>query len=106
MSNREKIKNNYYLKIKEFNKHNKLYYDKSTPIISDGEFDKLKDEILDLEKKYPFLSNPKSPSNSVGFKPSKNFEKFKHKIQMLSLSNAFNREDLINFQKKILNYLN
>ena len=106
MSNKEKIKNNYYLKIKEFNKHNKLYYDKSTPIISDGEFDKLKDEILDLEKKYPFLNNPKSPSNSVGFKPSKNFEKFKHKIQMLSLSNAFNREDLINFQKKILNYLN
>ena len=106
MSNSEKIKNNYYLKIKKFNKHNKLYYDKSTPIISDGEFDKLKDEILDLEKKYPFLNNPKSPSNSVGFKPSKNFEKFKHKIQMLSLSNAFNREDLINFQKKILNYLN
>ena len=65
MSNKEKIKNNYYLKIKEFNKHNKLYYDKSTPIISDGEFDKLKDEILDLEKKYPFLNNPKSPSNSV-----------------------------------------
>ena len=60
---------------------------------------------MDLEKNN-FLNNPKSPSNSVGFKPSKNFEKFKHKIQMLSLSNAFNREDLINFQKKILNYLN
>ena len=106
MSNKEDITNLYNLKIKEFNKHNRLYYDKSSPNISDGEFDKLKKEILDLEKKYSFLSNVKSPSYSVGFKPSKNFEKFKHKVRMLSLSNAFDREDLINFEKKILNYLN
>ena len=71
MSNKEDITNLYNLKIKEFNKHNRLYYDKSSPNISDGEFDKLKKEILDLEKKYSFLSNVKSPSYSVGFKPSK-----------------------------------
>ena len=106
MSKKEDIVNLYNLKIKEFKKHNKLYYDKSSPNISDGEFDKLKAEILELEKKYPFLSNIKSPLNSVGFKPSKNFEKFRHKVRMLSLSNAFDREDLVNFEKKILNYLN
>ena len=71
MSKKEDIVNLYNLKIKEFKKHNKLYYDKSSPNISDGEFDKLKAEILELEKKYPFLSNIKSPLNSVGFKPSK-----------------------------------
>ena len=92
-------------KVKEFQKHNKLYYDKSTPAISDREFDKLKADIINLEKKYSFLRSSKSPSDSVGFKPSKNFEKFKHKVRMLSLSNAFDREDLINFEKKILNYL-
>ena len=43
----------------------------------------------------------KSPSVKVGYKPSKKFEKFKHKVKMLSLSNAFNQEDLINFQKNI-----
>ena len=96
----------YKKKIKEFQKHNKLYYDKSAPAISDREFDELKADIINLEKKYSFLRSTKSPSDSVGFKPSKNFEKFKHKVQMLSLSNAFDREDLINFEKKILNYLN
>ncbi len=96
----------YKRKIKEFQKHNKLYYDKSAPAISDREFDELKADIINLEKKYSFLRSTKSPSDTVGFKPSKNFEKFKHKVRMLSLSNAFDREDLINFEKKILNYLN
>ena len=96
----------YKRKIKEFQKHNKLYYDKSAPAISDREFDELKADIINLEKKYSFLKSAKSASDSVGFKPSKNFEKFKHKVQMLSLSNAFDRDDLINFEKKILNYLN
>ena len=96
----------YKRKIKEFQKHNKLYYDKSSPAISDKEFDELKADIINLEKKYSFLRSTKSPSDSVGFKPSKNFEKFKHKVQMLSLSNAFDKEDLVNFEKKILNYLN
>ncbi len=96
----------YKRKIKEFQKHNKLYYDKSAPAISDREFDELKADIINLEKKYSFLRSTKSPSDSIGFKPSKNFEKFKHKVRMLSLSNAFGREDLINFEKKILNYLN
>ena len=106
MSKKKEITKLYNAKIIEFNKNNKLYYDKSAPNISDGEFDKLKIEILELEKKFSFLNNVKSPSNSVGFKPSKNFEKFKHKVRMLSLSNAFSREDLVNFEKKILNYLN
>ena len=92
----------YKRKIKEFQKHNKLYYDKSAPAISDREFDELKADIINLEKKYSFLRSTKSPSDSVGFKPSKNFEKFKHKVQMLSLSNAFDREDLLNFEKKNL----
>ena len=49
----------------------------------------LKKEILDLEKKYKFLKNKNSPSKIVGYKPSKSFEKYKHKVPMLSLSNAF-----------------
>ncbi|MDA9709892.1 NAD-dependent DNA ligase LigA, partial [Candidatus Pelagibacter sp.] len=62
--------------------------------------------ILDLEKKHKYLNHQDSPSKSVGYKPSRNFKKKEHKVPMLSLSNIFNREDLINFEKKIKNYLN
>ena len=103
---KDEIKKKYQLKLKEFIKHNKLYYEKSSPIISDLKFDNLKKEILDLEKKYNFLDNKNSPKNIVGHKPSKSFAKYKHKVSMLSLSNAFGENDLINFEKKIYNYLN
>ena len=85
------IKKNYLNKIKLIKKHNKYYYDKSDPNISDEEYDKLKREIIDIEKKYPDLINKESPSLNVGFKPSKNFKKTKHKVPMLSLSNAFKK---------------
>ena len=59
-----------------------------------------------MEKKHIFLKSDFSPSNSLGYAPSKNFEKALHRVKMLSLSNAFNLEDLENFEKKIFNYLN
>jgi len=99
------IKKDYLNKIRLINKYNKLYYDKSNPAISDQEYDQLKKDILKIEKKYPNLVNKDSPSLNIGFKPSKNFKKIKHKIPMLSLSNAFSEEDLKNFEKKILNFL-
>ena len=100
------IKQNYQKKINEYKNHNKFYYEDSSPVISDKEYDDLKQEILDLERKYNFLSSNFSPSKTVGFKPSKNFLKFKHRVKMLSLSNAFKKEDLATFEKKILNFLN
>ena len=102
----EKINQIYLEKIKLFKKYNKHYYNFDKPIASDSDFDKLKLEILDLEKNYSYLNHQDSPSNSVGFKPSKTFKKVKHKIPMLSLSNAFDKNDLNNFEKKILNFLN
>ena len=102
----KKIQKKYLSAIKELKKNNKLYYDKSDPKIADLEYDKLKKEIIDLENEYKFLKSKDSPSKSVGFEPSKNFLKHKHRIKMLSLSNAFNKEDLINFEKKISNFLN
>ena len=99
------IKKNYKKKIDLFNYYNKKYFDQSISEISDTDFDKLKREILKLEKKYSFLKNNKSPSASVGFKPSKNFQKVIHRVPMLSLANAFDEEDLINFEKRMINYL-
>ena len=106
MKNRNLIKKEYLTKIKELKEHNLRYYEKSSPKILDSEYDQLKQEIIDFEKKYIFLKSKSSPSLLVGARPSKNFLKSKHRAKMLSLSNAFNYEDLKNFEKKISNFLN
>ena len=103
--NNNEIKKKYNDKIKEIKLHNKLYFDKNNPKISDEKYDQLKKEIIKLETKYPYLENKDSPSKMVGFRPSKNFLKSKHREKMLSLSNVFSKEDLVNFEKRIFNYL-
>ena len=102
---KKKISKDYLEKIKLLEAYNKNYYDNNSPIISDQEYDFFKKKIIDLENSYKFLNNKKSPSKIVGFKPSKNFEKVKHKVPMLSLGNAFDEEDLKSFEKKIFNFL-
>ncbi|MDC2969950.1 NAD-dependent DNA ligase LigA [Candidatus Pelagibacter sp.] len=99
------VKKKYQKKINLYNYYNKKYYDDNTSEITDSDYDKLKKDILDLEKEHKFLKSNKSPLITVGYKPSKNFKKIKHKVPMLSLANAFSEEDLINFEKKISNYL-
>ena len=104
MKNKE-LEIEYQKKIDLLQKYNEYYYNNNKPIVSDQKFDLFKKEIIDLEKKYKFLKNKNSPSKVVGFKPSKNFQKVKHRVPMLSLANAFNEEDLRNFEKKIVNFL-
>ena len=103
--NKKLIKDKYKEKIKLINIYNQKYYNKNQPEVSDDKYDELKKEILLLEKKYSFLKSKTSPSKSVGYKPSKSFKKSRHRVPMLSLSNAFNEDDLLNFEKKILNFL-
>ena len=102
---KKNIESEYKKKIKLLTNYNKNYYDTSKPLVSDKEYDDLKNSILVLESKYTFLNSKKSPSKVVGFKPSKNFQKIAHRAPMLSLANAFGREDLINFEKRIINFL-
>ena len=102
---KNKIQLNYSNKIKLFKKLNKFYYEKSQPMVDDSDYDQLKKDILELENKYEYLNSDFSPSKTIGYKPSKNFKKILHRVPMLSLSNAFTKDDLINFEKKILNFL-
>jgi len=102
---RQKLKKDYQKKIQNLVKLNEHYYENSKPLVSDQEYDKIKNEILSLEKKYNFLKSNDSPSKIVGFRPSKNFKKVPHKVPMLSLTNAFTEKDLVNFEKKITNFL-
>tara|TARA_B100000579_G_scaffold400484_1_gene382182 strand:+ start:8410 stop:10440 length:2031 start_codon:yes stop_codon:yes gene_type:complete len=104
--NKDLIKKEYKKKIKLFNHYNKQYYNENRSEISDSDFDDLKKNIIELEKKYIFLKSKKSPQIKIGYKPSKNFRKFNHRVPMLSLANAFSKEDLENYEKKIFNFLN
>ncbi len=98
-------KKEYKEKIKKYKRYSKKYFEESAPVVSDHDFDLLKKEILDLEKKFDF-DDKDSPSKILGFTPSKNFEKYPHRVKMLSLANAFDEEDLIGFEKKMINFLN
>ena len=103
--NKKKILSDYKKKIKLLIEYNNSYYDANKSLVTDKEYDELKRDILILESNYSFLDSKNSPSKTVGFKPSKNFQKLPHKVPMLSLSNAFDKEDLVNFEKRILNFL-
>ncbi len=102
---KKQIEDKYSNYLNLFKKYNQYYYNKNKPLVSDQVFDELKLRIIQLEEKYSFLKSVDSPKNTVGHKPSKNFKKVFHKVPMLSLLNAFTEEDLVNFEKKILNFL-
>jgi DNA ligase (NAD+) len=104
--NKALIKNKYQEKIRLIKKYNKKYYNENLSTITDSEYDELKKEVLILESKYHFLNDKNSPSINVGHKPLKHFKKATHRVPMLSLGNAFSEQDLENFEKKIMNYLN
>ena len=106
MKNQEKIKSLYKAKIKKLLSFNRAYFEKDSPIVTDAKFDSLKQELLQLVKKYPFLKKIKDINNIVGAQPSTKFEKVKHSKPMLSLGNAFSKEDMLDFKKKINNFLN
>ena len=106
MSEKEKIKKIYQKKIQSLIKLNKAYFQKDNPIIADSEYDELKKELSSYIEKYPYLKQIKNLDTIVGSKPSKKFKKIKHTKPMLSLSNAFEKKDMIDFKKKIKNFLN
>ena len=103
---RKEIEKVYIKKINELKKHDKAYFEKDSPIILDKDYDIIKQEILELEKKYSYLKNKNSPSQKVGYEPSSKFKKVAHAIPMLSLANAFTKENVEDFLKKIKNFLN
>lgn len=85
----------------ELNRHNYHYYALDNPTISDFEFDKLLEELIALEKQFPEFLSPDSPSQRVGGQITKIFNAIKHQYPMLSLSNSYSVEDMIDFDRKV-----
>ena len=85
--------------------YNKSYYAEDNPTISDAQYDLLFNQLLKLEKEFPELITKYSPTQNVGNAASDKFEKFQHKIPMLSLANGFSSEDIKDFIDKICRFL-
>jgi DNA ligase (NAD+) len=85
----------------QIRKHNYDYYMNDSPQIPDYDFDQLLEELQHLEKEYPQFAEENSPTKRVGGAITKNFETVVHRYPMLSLSNSYNREDLIDFDQRV-----
>ncbi len=86
---------------KLINYHNYLYYQEDRTEISDFEFDKLLDELIQLEKQFPQFLEPDSPSQRVGGTITKEFETAEHQTRMLSLGNTYSEEELLAFDERV-----
>jgi DNA ligase (NAD+) len=92
--------------VEELAKHDRAYYQADEPIVSDAEYDRLRQRLLALEKQYPTLAKASSPSKKVGAAPLEKFGKVTHAVLMLSLANAFSDEDVVEFLARVRRFLN
>ncbi|RCK03666.1 NAD-dependent DNA ligase LigA [Thalassospira xianhensis MCCC 1A02616] len=84
---------------------NEAYYINDEPLVPDAEYDALFNRLIELEARYPTLKK-NSPTQEVGAAPADGFAKIKHARPMLSLANAFSREDIVDFLARIRRFLN
>lgn len=87
--------------VDDLNRYAKEYYTNDAPSISDSDYDKLYRELVDLEAEYPDLILPDSPTHRVGGRILDGFEKFEHEYPLFSLQDAFSREELDDFDRRI-----
>jgi DNA ligase (NAD+) len=85
--------------------HDRLYYQNDAPEISDAQYDALRRQLEALEAKFPELQTPDSPTQKVGAPPLAAFAKVRHSMPMLSLGNAFTKEDVADFFDRIRRFL-
>ena len=90
----------------ELNEHNYRYYVLAQPVISDYEYDMKLKELEKLEKQFPQFADKNSPTKRVGGQVTKNFPTVKHKVPMLSLSNTYSIEEIIDWEKSIMKLVN
>ena len=90
---------------KKIHYHNYRYYVLDEPEISDAEYDRLFNELEELESKYPELVTPDSPTQRVGAKPLEAFGTYKHSIPLLSLNSVYEEEEVKDFDERVRKFL-
>ena len=86
---------------KEIDRHDRQYYVLNQPLITDFEYDQLYKKLIDLERKFPGLMSPDSPTQRVGGEPIRAFRTVEHKIKMLSLDNTYSEDELREFDRRV-----
>ncbi len=86
---------------KEIGRHDYLYYVEDRPEITDADYDRLFDRLVEIEKQYPDLIAPDSPTQRVGGAPSKKFEPVPHRVPMLSLQKVTERQGFEDFDRRV-----
>jgi len=97
----EKIKQRIEKLRQELDYHNYRYYVLDDPVVSDAEYDRLMAELIELEKKHPEFLSLNSPTQRVGAKPLEEFETITHTVPMLSLQNAMEPDEVVEFDKRV-----
>lgn len=90
----------------EMARHDISYYQNADPDISDADYDALRQRNSAIEARFPDLKRADSPSDKVGVAPESGFGKVQHVVPMLSLGNAFDQQDLEDFDTRIRRFLN
>ncbi|MEM9146671.1 MAG: NAD-dependent DNA ligase LigA [Pseudomonadota bacterium] len=85
--------------------HDRRYHAEDAPMVSDADYDALKARLRALEQSFPALAQPDSPTQRVGSAPAEGFAKVRHRVPMLSLSNAFTEEDVRDFTARVRRFL-
>lgn len=89
----------------EIRRHDYLYYVMAEPEISDRQYDRLFERLVDLERRYPALASENSPTQRVGGEPIAGFETVTHSVAMGSIANTYNAEELVAFDRRVRNSL-
>ncbi len=90
---------------REIEEHDRRYHEEAAPTISDRDYDRLYQELVDLESRFPKLVTADSPTQRVGGKPLRAFAQIEHRVPMLSLDNTYSEEEVANFHARMTRLL-
>jgi DNA ligase (NAD+) len=90
---------------KKIAEHDRLYYQEDAPVISDADYDALRLRLEAIEQRFPELAGPESPTAKVGAAALEKFGKVRHRVPMLSLSNAFSNDEVVDFVARVRRFL-
>ena len=99
------VRQDYEALVAEIRRHDELYYQRDKAVITDAEYDGLFRRLTDLEARWPSLAGDDSPSRQVGGAPVPHLKSVAHRRPMLSLSNTYSRDEVLEWHQRVVDFL-